>query len=119
MRVYFVRPFLIQCIFCVLVYLTSAESLPMAKPEAVGLDPKKLEAVNEKMEALIEENRLTGGTVVIARKERWPISRPMVCETGGGITGREGYHFSNLFNDQGDHIDGGLDALGGGKTGTG
>ena len=42
--------------------------LPMAKPEAVGLDPKKLEAVNEKMEALIEDNRLTGGTVVIARK---------------------------------------------------
>jgi CubicO group peptidase (beta-lactamase class C family) len=42
--------------------------LPMAKPEAVGLDPKKLEAVDEKMEALIEENRLTGGTVVIARK---------------------------------------------------
>ena len=33
--------------------------LPMAKPEAVGLDPKKLEAVNKKMEALIEENRLT------------------------------------------------------------
>ena len=42
--------------------------LPMAKPEAVGLDPKKLQAVNKKMEALIEENRLTGGTVVIARK---------------------------------------------------
>ena len=42
--------------------------LPVAKPEAVGLDPKKLEAVNKKMEALIEENRLTGGTVVIARK---------------------------------------------------
>ena len=42
--------------------------LPMAKPEAVGLDPKKLEAVNKKMEALIEDNRLTGGTVVIARK---------------------------------------------------
>ena len=41
--------------------------LPMAKPQAVGLDPTKLEAVNEKMEALIEENRLTGGTVVIAR----------------------------------------------------
>ena len=46
-----------------------AESLlPMAKPEAVGLDPKKLEAVDKKMEALIEDNRLTGGTVVIARK---------------------------------------------------
>jgi CubicO group peptidase (beta-lactamase class C family) len=42
--------------------------LPMAKPEAVGLDPKKLEAVDKKMEALIEENRLTGGTVVIARQ---------------------------------------------------
>jgi len=42
--------------------------LPMAKPEAVGLDPKKLQAVDKKMEALIRENRLTGGTVVIARK---------------------------------------------------
>ena len=42
--------------------------LPMAKPEAVGLDPKKLEAVDKKMEALIEDNRLTGGAVVIARK---------------------------------------------------
>ena len=42
--------------------------LPMAKPETVGLDPKKLEEVNEKMKALIEENRLSGGTVVVARK---------------------------------------------------
>ncbi len=42
--------------------------LPMAKPEAVGLDPKKLEEVSEKMKALIEENRLSGGTVVVARK---------------------------------------------------
>ena len=42
--------------------------LPMAKPEAVGLDPRKLEAVDKKMEALIEDNRLTGGTVLIARK---------------------------------------------------
>ncbi|MFL2938926.1 MAG: serine hydrolase domain-containing protein [Opitutales bacterium] len=42
--------------------------LPMAKPEAVGLDPKKLEEVNAKMNALIKENRLSGGTVVVARK---------------------------------------------------
>ena len=42
--------------------------LPMAKPETVGLDPKKLEEVNEKMKALIDENRLSGGTVVVARK---------------------------------------------------
>ena len=68
MRVYFVRPFLIQCIFCVLCLSYLRRVSPLAKPEAVGLDPKKLEAVNEKMEALIEENRLTGGTVVIARK---------------------------------------------------
>ena len=42
--------------------------LPMAKPEAVGLDPRKLEEVNAKMKVLIEENRLSGGTVVVARK---------------------------------------------------
>lgn len=42
--------------------------LPMAKPETVGLDPKKLDEVNAKMNALIEENRLSGGTVVVARK---------------------------------------------------
>jgi CubicO group peptidase (beta-lactamase class C family) len=42
--------------------------LPMAKPEKVGMDPKKLEAVDQKMEALIKEDRLAGGIVVVARK---------------------------------------------------
>ncbi len=42
--------------------------LPMAKPEAVGLDPKKLKAVDEKMKDLIKEDRLAGGIVVVARK---------------------------------------------------
>ena len=54
----------------------------MAKPEAVGLDSKKLQAVNEKMEALIEENRLSGGTVVIARKGKVAHFETMDCETG-------------------------------------
>ena len=53
---------------CTVVGGQPTNLLPMAKPEAVGLDPKKLEAVDKKMEALIKENRLTGGTVVIARK---------------------------------------------------
>jgi hypothetical protein len=66
--------------------------LPMAKPEAVGLDPKKLEAVNEKMEALIEDNRLTGGTVVIARKGKVAHFEILwFAKPGGGINGREGY----------------------------
>ena len=42
--------------------------LPMAKPEKVGLDPKKLKAVDHKMEELIKEGRLAGGIVVVARK---------------------------------------------------
>ena len=42
--------------------------LPIAKPEKVGLDPKKLKAVDQKMEALIKEGRLAGGIVVIAKK---------------------------------------------------
>ena len=42
--------------------------LPIAKPEKVGLDPKKLKAVDQKMEQLTKEGRLAGGIVVIARK---------------------------------------------------
>ena len=42
--------------------------LPIAKPEKVGLDPKKLKAVDQKMEELIKEGRLAGGIVVIGRK---------------------------------------------------
>ena len=42
--------------------------LPMAKPEKVSLDPKKLKAVDQKMEQLTKEGRLAGGIVVIAKK---------------------------------------------------
>ena len=38
---------------------------------------------------------------------------------GGGITHREGYDLSNLFDDQGNHFGRGLDAIGGGETGSG
>ena len=51
-----------------LVHGQATVLLPIAKPEKVGLDPKKLEAVDQKMEALIKEDRLAGGIVVVARK---------------------------------------------------
>ena len=51
-----------------LVHGQATVLLPMAKPEKVGLDTKKLKAVNQKMEQLVKEDRLAGGIVVIARK---------------------------------------------------
>ena len=51
-----------------LVHGQATVLLPIAKPEKVGLDPKKLKAVDQKMEALIKEDRLAGGIVVVARK---------------------------------------------------
>ena len=51
-----------------LVHGQATVLLPMAKPEKVGLDPKKLKAVDHKMEELIKEGRLAGGIVVVARK---------------------------------------------------
>ena len=51
-----------------LVHGQATVLLPVAKPEKVGLDPKKLKAVDQKMEELIKEGRLAGGIVVVARK---------------------------------------------------
>ena len=35
------------------------------------------------------------------------------------MTGRKGYNLSDLFDDQGNYLDGGINALGGGETGSG
>ena len=40
----------------------------MVKPDKVGMDAEKLNLVDQKMEELIKEERLTGGIVVVARK---------------------------------------------------
>ncbi len=42
--------------------------LPFIEPEKVGMDAKMLELVDQKMEELINECRLAGGIVVVARK---------------------------------------------------
>ena len=66
----------------------------MAEPEAVGLDPKKLEAVKEKMEADSRQttDRWYGGNRTKGKGDTFRDLR--LAKPGGGITGREGCHFS-------------------------
>ena len=42
--------------------------LERVKPEKAGMDAKKLQLVDQKMEELIKQDRLSGGIVVVARK---------------------------------------------------
>lgn len=46
----------------------SVDGLSLVLPEKVGMDAKKLKRVDQKIEELIQENRLAGGIVVVARK---------------------------------------------------
>ena len=55
-------------VFSTFVHGGGLVDLPFIKPEKVGMDAKKLELVDQKMEELIKEDRLAGGIVVIARK---------------------------------------------------
>ncbi|MED5281220.1 MAG: serine hydrolase, partial [Verrucomicrobiota bacterium] len=44
--------------------------LERVKPVEAGMDPRKLQLVDQKMGELIERDRLSGGIVVVARKGR-------------------------------------------------
>ncbi|MBK1658964.1 serine hydrolase domain-containing protein [Paracraurococcus ruber] len=48
----------------------AAQPLPTAKPEEVGLDPARLARIRPALEREIEENRLPGAVVMVARRGR-------------------------------------------------
>ena len=48
----------------------SAEDLPRAEPEAVGLSGARLERLTEAMQAYVDDGRLAGGVVLVARRGR-------------------------------------------------
>jgi len=50
------------------IFGQSEDGLSFVLPKKVGMDAKKLNRVDQKMEELIKEGRLAGGIVVVARK---------------------------------------------------
>ena len=50
------------------VFSAQAAEIPTATPEDVGMSSAKLAKVDETLEGLVEQQRLAGGTVVIARR---------------------------------------------------
>ena len=48
----------------------SSEDLPRAQPEAVGLSGPRLERLTEAMEAYVDDGRLAGAVVLVARRGR-------------------------------------------------
>ncbi len=68
MKAYVLSAFLILALFYTPVLAEPVSPLKMVKPDKVGMDAEKLNLVDQKMEELIKEERLTGGIVVVARK---------------------------------------------------
>ena len=60
--------FLTVLITIVAVGLASAQPLPVARPEQVGLSPQRLESVGQTVKAQIANGRFPGAVVLIARK---------------------------------------------------
>ncbi len=48
----------------------SAEDLPRARPEAVGLSGPRLDRLTDVMQAYVDDGRLAGGVVIVARRGR-------------------------------------------------
>jgi CubicO group peptidase (beta-lactamase class C family) len=68
MKPYLLFVFLVHALFYSTALSEPVIPLEMIKPDKVGMDAEKLKLVDQKMEKLIKEERLTGGIVVVARK---------------------------------------------------
>jgi CubicO group peptidase (beta-lactamase class C family) len=68
MKPYLLFVFLVHALFYSTALSEPVSPLKMVKPDKVGMDAEKLKLVDQKMEELIKEERLTGGIVVVARK---------------------------------------------------
>ena len=68
MKPYLLSVFLVHALFYSTALSEPVIPLEMIKPDKVGMDAEKLKLVDQKMEKLIKEERLTGGIVVVASK---------------------------------------------------
>ena len=68
MKPYLLFVFLVHALFYSTALSEPVSPLEMIKPDKVGMDAEKLKLVDQKMEELVKEERLTGGIVVVARK---------------------------------------------------
>ena len=56
--------------------LHSAEDLPRAQPEAVGMSAPRLERLTEALQTYVDDGRLAGGVVLVARRGRVAYLNP-------------------------------------------
>ncbi len=59
--------FLVSLFLLISIPIQAAD-LPMSAPESVGMSPLKLHQINELMQKQLEEDKLAGGVVIVARK---------------------------------------------------
>ena len=62
------RPIIILTVLCLLSGLGYAGELPVASPQAAGMSPEKLAGVKAAVQALIDDEKIAGASVVVARK---------------------------------------------------
>ena len=66
-----VHSFVLLLVLTVLITpVHSAEELPRARPEAVGLSGPRLDRLTDAMQAYVDDGRLAGGVVIVARRGR-------------------------------------------------
>ena len=62
------RLILIITILCLLSCLVYAGALPVTSPQDVGMSPEKLAGVKSAVQALVDDQKIAGASVVVARK---------------------------------------------------
>ena len=58
------------CLLLLIAIPLHAADLPLAAPESVGMSSSKLNQINELMNQQLEDDKLAGGVVIVARKSK-------------------------------------------------
>ena len=91
-------------------------TLPQTKPEDVGLSSEKLKELSAFVETGVEEKRIPGAVVLVARDGKIAYLESFWNEgRSNERTNEDGFHFSNLLNDKTCRECWGIDVNGRGK----
>src|SRR3954452_3392732 len=107
-------------VFCAIVIATGplarAEALAPGKPEEVGLSSERLARIGKVFGQEIDQGRLPGVVVAIARKGKLAYYESFGFREGRGRADAEGRDLPHLLDDQAARLGRGRDADGGGPA---
>ena len=90
---------------------SAAKEIPTAAPQDVGMSLKKLQQVNEIMQGYVDDGKMVGGIVIVARKGKVCFFENYgLADQESGRAIKKGLDPAFLFNDQVDHDSGSVDA---------